>query len=1148
MSNFELLKNRLSYGTASALIAAMGLLGSTTVSAQDNAAVDDDEEFEEVVVTGSRIKRTSSVDQAVRIDVIGSEEIALRGFTNVIDGIEQLPITGIGTNNQGANTQFGDNTAFPNILNLGTQRTLTLVNNRRFVSANQATVFVPGNANGAQVDLSIYNPALIERTELLVASGGAVYGADAVGGVVNVILKDDYEGVDVTLQGGITEEADGEEFRVSALWGQNYLDGRANLTIGAEYLDSSLVTANPGSFDRLVDAQTEEFLNPLRGGTGTASTVAITGATNPALVPGGVLINTISAPGSLNSTLISDAVRLGANFRNINPLALIGSAGANAGGNALIINNPDALSNTEFPNLAVPLRFLADGNLAPFNFGNVVDFPAETGATIGGDGLPNGTGVNVRSGQERISFNVLGRYDITDNITVKQDFIYSRIENLSSGGPLANTAFGSATAGTQAIPVFIDENPFFNQNNRDIIAGLETQGLQVGDIGGSRALFLSRELSDVTGDVRSGNTSETFRTATTFEGDFVFANRDFSWDVAFIYGRSESDNFATQVLDIEFALATDVVQDANGNAVCRQQTLDAPEAINVRNPGLTFINTGVSLTPTAAQVAACQPLNLFGQGQVSPEAAAFVTTSTDSTNLSQQYLAAAGLSGTILSLPAGDLQFGAQFEYRRESNEFNPGPVFGQGLARNTLGQSSQGVLEFLEGGSEFLIPVFGDDYNLPGFDRFEIEGAVRAVSRTISSDNNPAADNSERATDVTWQVAAKWVPFEEAGLLLRGNFNRSVRSPSVVELVGAGVTGFTGGGDSDFACDSDNIDGGPNPAVRRANCESAFATLGISDLLPNFQIPGGTVRPAAGGSNPFLDNEVSESFSLGFTWQPDFIPGLTIESDYYSVDLENQIALSFQVNSCFDSPNFPNTIVGSFPVCDAGLFAVEAGGQFAPNADPSLGFVIPEINPTTGAAVPATANPGAPADQQAPGNLSFVFFPTINVGAEELRALNTKVSYAFQLSDVFGETETDFGALRVTATGFYLERRTQAPTGNFEEFADDIDGEIGDPKFATRLDVQYNIGKFTHLFQWFRTSSQVIDDTLEDQVDDQVFDFRIPTRDQFNYTVNYQITDSVSASLIVNNLTNTRDFAVSDLQGFDPLGRRFTLRLNAKF
>ena len=1129
-------------GSAASLLAVMATgTGIAQAQEQDTSA---DSEIEEVIVTGTRIKR--SADQAVKIDQIGEVEIALRGFTNIIEGLEQLPGVAVGVNNQGANTQFGSNSSFANVLGLGTQRTLTLVNNRRFVSSNQATVFVPGNANGAQVDTSIYNPALIERTEVLFASGGAVYGADAVGGVVNIFLKDDFEGLDITAQGGITEEGDGENVRVSTLWGKNFLDGRANVTIGVDYLNSSLVTAEPGSFNRVTDAQTEEFLNPNRGGNGTPSTLAVTGITNPLFVEGGVLVNTQIGTGSTNSTLISDAVRNGANFRNIDPLVLIGSG--NAAGNALIIDNADPLTNAQFPNRAVPLRFLANGNLASFDFGDVINNPAETGATVGGDGLANGVGTNIRSGQERIAINFLGRYDITDNITLKQDFTFAYVENRSSEGPLANSAFGSNSAGSRAIPVFLDENPFFNAANRAVIADLETQGLNVPTVAGQRALFLNRELSDVTGDIISGNESRTYRSVTTLEGDFTFADRDFNWDVAFIYGRNESDNFDTNLLDIEFALATDVVEDANGNAVCRQQTLAEPESIAIRNPALAFINTGVSLTPTAAQVAACRPLNLFGSGNVDPEAAAYVTGSTDSTNLSQQYIASAGLSGSIFTLPAGDILFGAQFEYRRESNEFTPGPVFGQGLARNTLGQSSQGALEFLEGGSEFIIPVFGGDFTIPGFDFLELNGAVRAVSRTISSQNNAAADESGRQTDVIWSASGRWTPFEEAGLTFRGNFNKSVRSPSVVELVGAGVTGFTGGGDSDFACDSDNIDGGPNPAVRRANCESAFATLGISDLLPGFQIPGGTARPAAGGSNPFLANEKSESWSLGAVWQPDFIPGLTVELDYYAVDLDNQIALSFQVNSCYDSPNFPDTTVGNFPVCDAGLFAVEAGGQFAPNADPSLGLVIPEINPLTGRAVPAIARPGTPADQQNPGNLSFVFFPTINVGAEEIRTLLGRVSYDFDIADVIGDTDIDFGSLRVTASGQYLERRTEAPTGNFEEFSDELAGETGNPKWQTRLDVIHSMGKFQHLFQWFRTSSTVADDTLTDQAADQAFDFRTPVTDRFNYTMSYQFTDNLTARLIVNNITNARNFRVTDGLGFDPLGRRFTLSLNARF
>ena len=596
----------------------------------------------------------------------------------------------------------------------------------------------------------------------------------------------------------------------------------------------------------------------------------------------------------------------------------------------------------------------------------------------------------------------------------------------------------------------------------------------------------------------------------------------------------------SNLLDIEFALATDVVDDGNGNLVCYQQTLAAPESIAVRNPSLAFINTGVSLTPTQAQIDACQPLNLFGYGNASPEAADYVTGSTASNNESEQQVFSVALDGSIIELPAGDMLFGAQIEYREESNQFTPGPVFGQGLARNTLGQGSEGTLKFLEYGSEFIIPIFGDDFGFTGVDMLEFQGAIRRVERDIESRLNPAADEAEKVGDNAWTAGLRWSPVDEWGVTFRGNYTEAVRSPSVVELVGAGVTGFTGGGDNDFACDADNIDGGPNPAVRRANCEAAYAAIGQSALLQGagLQIPGGTARPAAGGSNPFLANETSESWTAGLVWQPDFVPGLTFEADYFEIDLANQIALSFQVNSCYDSPNFPNTEVGNFPVCDAGLLNVDAGGPFAPNADPGLGFVIPEINPLTGRAVPAIARPGNPADQQAPGNLAFVFFPTINVGAEEVKAWSGRLNYNFEMGR--------FGAFDIDYNVYYLESRIEAPTGDFNEFQDQIAGERDDPKYSHTVFMTHMLGRFSQQLQWIHSEATVLDD--EQDAATNVYDFTFPEVNRFNYSVGYEITENLSARLIVDNLTDFRRFRNSDLLGFDPLGRRFTLRFDANF
>ncbi|NBR00635.1 MAG: TonB-dependent receptor, partial [Actinobacteria bacterium] len=184
--------------------------------------------------SGSRIRRAQVevADSTIPYTSIGAEELEGRQVTNLIDALRDLPLASV-SSNRGANTQFGDNYSFVNLLSVGSQRTLTLLNGRRVVPSNQGTVFVPGNASGAQVDVSLINPLIVERTDIITGSGGAVYGADAIAGVINVVTRSDFEGASADVSAGITEVGDGESYRLSGIWGKNFLDGRLNLTVSS---------------------------------------------------------------------------------------------------------------------------------------------------------------------------------------------------------------------------------------------------------------------------------------------------------------------------------------------------------------------------------------------------------------------------------------------------------------------------------------------------------------------------------------------------------------------------------------------------------------------------------------------------------------------------------------------------------------------------------------------------------------------------------------------------------------------------------------------------------------------------------------------------------------------------------------------------
>lgn len=1146
----QLLRSSILSGVVSAMF-----VPGITVHAQDETVVED-----RIVVTGSRIRRP--VDTTLAVTGINAEEYEIRGFTNVLEALDEIPLVGVNVDNRGPNTQRGDNFAFPNILNLGSNRTLTLVNGRRFVSSNQATVFVPGNQNGVQVDLSVINPALVERTEVVVVGGGPVYGADAVAGVVNVILKDNFEGLDLVAQGGITQRGDGESARVAGAWGKNLWDGRANLTLAGEYQWSDLIWTGSGK-NRVANRAMTLVPNPLNASNsdGLPSQVWAFNTFNPLIPEGGLLTGAPFLTGAVNTSLFpnfaaqSRSATLFNDFvaatgmspwayaqtpagQAIDPMLYVGTFGAP--GSYITVANPDAATNGFLPTLAIPLTFAPNGNIVPYNIGNILPpNPALQNTVIGGDGFRNGEFTNLQSEQERYTGNMMFRYDLTNNIRFKTALFFADVKNTSIGAPQANPANGSTTAGNRPVPIYINDNPYLNAQALGVISDLQAQGVTLPTIDGEPVLYLSRVLADITGPINTGERQRLWHTMSSLEGEFNFLNREFDWSIAFGYGVSTVNSFGVDVRDIEFALATDVVDVGNGPQ-CRMQVTGI-EPISVRNPQLAFINHGfpAPVTPTQAQVDACVPLNLLGAGNPSQAAIDYVLTSNDSFNKSQQYYGAASLGGTIMQLPAGPLQFNSQFEWRRELNRFIPGESFIQGLGRTTKGDPSDGYLRFFEGGTEFIVPVFGGDVRPFFFDMLELNGAVRVVARGAGSPINPQALTTPGKIDTTFTGGGRWSPFE--GITFRGNRTRSIRSASVVELVGAGITGFTAAGMGNLhPCGQTLINGGPPGGIRRQNCEAAAAALGLAPgFLDTFNaVPAPPNMPAAASGNPFLENEKADSWTVGVVLQPKFAPGLTITSDYYSVDISGQLALTAFVNDCFDQPTFPNSTVAGLPVCELVIFGVPDGMG---------GFVVPNVNPLTGTPVLPVANPGSPANAQAPFNFTFIQFAQVNQSAVELRSLNTTISYNFELADVLGSMADGWGDVRLRGTAYYLRRFDLSASGTFAD-VNPAAGEHTDPRFQTRMDVMHRVGPFSHTLSWFRDSSTVTNILVNPTLwPEQQEGFELPSYNRFNYGIGWDINDNFTARFIVNNLTDARQAPRLGVSN-DTIGRRFVASIHARF
>ena len=226
------MKNFSVYGrlTATSSLFALALTAGTAHAQNaDPTATDSDEEsaLETIVVTGSRIARPE-VSFPNPVQTLSAENFEQSGETNLTDYLLDSPaLSGslTGEQNAGSNTiSVGVNLL--NLRNLGTARTLVLINGRRHVNA------FPGENS---VDTNTIPVGLVERIDILTGGVSAIYGADGVSGVVNFVLKRKFEGLSARGQIGISEQGDAGNRFGSIILGKNFADDRGNITVAYEY-------------------------------------------------------------------------------------------------------------------------------------------------------------------------------------------------------------------------------------------------------------------------------------------------------------------------------------------------------------------------------------------------------------------------------------------------------------------------------------------------------------------------------------------------------------------------------------------------------------------------------------------------------------------------------------------------------------------------------------------------------------------------------------------------------------------------------------------------------------------------------------------------------------------------------------------------
>lgn len=840
-----------------------------TPGAQDSQSNGD------VVVTGSRIARPNydTVEPSV---VVTSDSIERRGFETLGEALNELPVFGVpGSSPVGGQSSFGPGQSFVNFLGLGDQRTLTLVNGNRFVSSNTSSLFGP-TGSGSQVDLNLIPTALIDRVEVIAVGGAPIYGSDAVAGTINIILKRHFSGVQLDGQYGITEYGDLPNYRIRALAGTDFAGGRGNVTFAAEYNrqpDGLLYTdrniTGRGDFYGQASSRSSPFAQQLY----TGQRFNILSEYGIPLVddffpldptPNATAADYIEFFG-LNPNDPGDqayAAFLAANYPSQNALY--------CGGFGLCGNFTDANGRA--------LRFDASGNLVPIDFGTRPGpnpLPLQFGSQ-GGNGLDLNRVSNLRTPLERYSAVGLFNYEFSDHIRFVGEAWYSHSEGVNLADQPAYNSAAFAGAGEPGGNIIMStDNPFLSAQARAIIQAQAPGG----------TFYLARANTDISTRQASGEV-DVYRFVGGLEGDFQVGSHQWRWNVTGNYGHSRTKGRNPELIEQNFNNAVDAVLVGN-QIVCR--------------PGYTN-------SPFATGSSTCAPLNLFGGNQASQAALDYITGYSTPRSVNTQWVGTATLTGALFDLPGGPLGFAIGYEHRRESFNFDPGPLLLGGpdtdLATDSDGDGNPGndctsftrdacitpvvgsfhTNEFF---SELRAPIVSPSNSIPGIRMLELQAAFRWV------------EHSTAGGDPAWTVGLRWSPIRD--ITFRGNFTRSIRSPAVGEISLPRSPGFFFAVDP---CDTDELVNGPDPATRQANCTAAGIPNNFQSRSNQATFGGVTV------GNPDLENERARSWSAGVVLNPTFLPNFTASFDYVNIRLRNAISFfgaSAVLASCYDSPDFPN-------------------------------------------------------------------------------------------------------------------------------------------------------------------------------------------------------------------------------------------------
>ena len=1068
---------------------------------------------EEVVVTGSRIAREANLTGALPVQAMNADDIAASGEFSLADSLNDIPalLSSI-TAEQSIDRAGRHGSNRLNLRGLGQNRTLVLVDGRRHVG---------GLKGSSAVDIGSIPQSLVERVEVLTGGASAIYGADAVTGVVNFILRDDFDGLEVQLQQGISEYADAGQTALSVAMGENFNNGRSNIAFSLELRQDQGLKVHERS-DGFAIGSASDWVNPalrfqkgdIRPATPNFSryfNYANTGLFRYGLkIPSqedfiadytaefGEAPNLTAAETVLFERAANAPQRVILPYSNFTITSgygyiIPGNPFTNSGfdpetpidldGNG----TPDCLDsftgyNSSFSAAGYGIvggcwRIGADGSYRPIRD----DLIASNFNGFGGDSFNaiRQRDHDILLPDEKIALNLLGRHLLTDSLTLfgEVKHVIQETEAESRPSSFWDLLFGAP------------DNPFLPEFIRDV----------ANDTGGV-AITIDPLLFDAATDTRR----DTSRIATGLEGEL---NNGWTYELSVSYGRYEEEVISTgQVIIDRFFAAIDAVTDpSTRQPACRADVNPASPPTNTPFKIPRWSEGFFSFTPGAGQ---CVPLNIWrGLPGVTPEAAHWVTTTTlDELTIDQGVFAAhlTGNSEDWFTLPGGALVYAIGTEYRKESSyarfdtwqrgviptgsPFSTGTLISEVSDNGSLVfdpsiivRNEQGEYDTTDFFVEFSLPLL---VSQPTFEELTLDVAGRwANYSTIGSAES-------------WKVNLVWAPLSD--FALRASLSRAVRAPNITELFGP-TTGTTARPADPCDVAQINAIATDNPSLAQntqANCVADFQSFGLDpfDAQGNYAFtdPLSARFSGVASGNPDLSEETADTFTFGLVLQPSFLPELDLTLDYWEISIEDAIASVTPqdiVNSCYQGESLNHNFCQLFT-----RNTTVSSAQF--------------------------------------GGFNFIRLLDINFARLETDGIDASVGYEFSRGT------HDF-TVSVTATKVNTLNNFTNPTN-----LNDIDVELGEilrPELAGNVMLRWTSGNLSvgwyaqYLGEMLLGGSRVEIDTAHVLFGDAVFMGGVWTHD---LNVQYATNGNLTVYGGINNMTHTDPFITENAFPASPRGR----------